>query len=106
MAQVLLRNEKDVKGNKLPEIREDKFGPAIFDKSSLEQMLRRAQLAILNPSLPTKQFETVDTDGLIDLTELQFSPNVVCVDISGPGVTNLSFIDLPGMPCQRLSYSY
>jgi len=27
----------------------------------------------------------------------EFSPNVVCLDISGPGLPNLSFYDLPGV---------
>lgn len=30
------------------------------------------------------------------LKALDFSRNVVCIDIWGPGLTDLSFIDLPG----------
>ncbi len=102
-AQVSLRKERDENGNKLAEIRETKFGPVIHDKANLEEMLRCAQLAILNPTLPHSCFEDLDSSCFDALgppegspRQLQFSPNVVCVDISGPDLTDLSFIDLPG----------
>ena len=66
-------------------------------------MIRRAQLAILNPSVPAERFVDFDTTtlspGELPLEsekQLQFSSNVVCLDLSGPDLTDLSFIDLPG----------
>lgn len=66
-------------------------------------MLRRAQLAILNPTLPSEFFLNVDIEkwesGQLPFgskRQLQFSSNVVCIDIFSRAVTNLSFIDLPG----------
>lgn len=47
--QVSLRIEySDETGKRLPETREKKFGPLITDPSLLEDVLRRAQLAVLN----------------------------------------------------------
>ncbi|TDL25543.1 hypothetical protein BD410DRAFT_717419 [Rickenella mellea] len=103
-AQVLLRFERDEAGNRLPEVKEEKFGPPIVAKSELELQLKRAQLAILNPSVASELFVELDlsvlTSGCPPLgsdRQLQFSPNVVCLDISGPELTDLSFIDLPGI---------
>lgn len=102
--QLFLRKETDAEGNKIPTT-EEKFGPLLTDKNELEEMLRRAQLAILNPSLGSDFFIDLDTSSL-DQGEkppgsdrqLSFSNNVVCMDLSGPEVIDLSFIDLPGPP--------
>ena len=100
--QVLLRIETDVDGNKI-QAREEKFGPLLTEKADLEEVLRRAQLAILNPSLPSDFFVEFDTSSLKpgerpsgSLRQLQFSNNVVCLDLAGPDIIDLSFIDLPG----------
>ncbi len=96
-SQVSLRFEKNSAGNQLTNVREHKFGPIIHSKNELEDMLRRAQIAVLNPSTPAAHFETADLQHTSMLeNELSFSPNVVCVDVSGPDVPDLSFIDLPG----------
>ena len=50
----------------------------------------------------TNQMGSIWYEELIDLNdtfELQFTMNVVCVDIRGPQVGNLSVIDLPGLIC-------
>lgn len=101
--QVLLRKETDENGNKVS-AKEIPFGPVLLDKTQLEEMLRRAQLAILNPSLPPSFFEDFDTKSLKlgekppgSIRQLAFSNNVVCLDLQAPEVTDLSFIDLPGM---------
>ncbi|EKM56257.1 uncharacterized protein PHACADRAFT_140877 [Phanerochaete carnosa HHB-10118-sp] len=101
--QVLLRRETDANGNKI-QAREEPFGPVLYDKEELEEMLRRAQLAILNPSIPPERFVDFDTKSLgpgeIPLDserQLGFSDDVVCLDLSSPDVTDLSFIDLPGI---------
>ena len=100
--QILIRRETDADGNKIPTT-EEKFGGVLYEKSELEEMLRRAQLAILNPSLPADSLVDFDTNSLEpgerppgSTRQLQFSNNVVCLDISGPDVTDLAFIDLPG----------
>lgn len=99
--QVLLRYERDEHGNRLDEVREEKFGQILTDRSLLEDMLRRAQLAILNPSVQAKRFVDYDLsdDSSLPLgseRQLQFSCNVVCMDLQSPEVADLSFIDLPG----------
>ena len=106
--QVLIRRETDEHGSKIS-AREEPFGEVIYDKAELEEMLRRAQLAVLNPSLRSDFFLDFDTDTLKpgqappgSDRQLQFSDDVVCLDITGPDVTDLSFIDLPG---ELLTYS-
>lgn len=101
--QILIRRDTDADGNKIS-TREEKFGSVLYDKSELEEMLRRAQLAILNPSLPADSLLAFDTSSLApgerppgSERQLQFSNNVVCLDLSGPDVIDLAFIDLPGM---------
>ncbi|KAF8503172.1 P-loop containing nucleoside triphosphate hydrolase protein [Gautieria morchelliformis] len=102
--QVLLRFEKDETGQPISEVREVKFGPLLTDKSKLEEMLRCAQLVILNPSVPHTSFVDFDTSAIVpgepllgDKKSLQFSSNVVPLDLSGPDSADLSFIDLPGI---------
>ena len=89
--QVLLRLEKDESGQPVPDVQEVRFGEVITDKSKLEDMLRRAQLAILNPSVNYKSFIDFDIDQCISGQPplgsqklLQFSSNIVCLDIFGP----------------------
>ena len=102
--QILLRKETDENGFPLAtNKREEPFGPPVTDKSELEEAIRRAQLAILNPSVAANKFIHFDTTTLVprelplgSTKQLQFSSNVVCLDISGPNLTDLSFIDLPG----------
>jgi hypothetical protein len=93
--RVALRFTHDRTGQPLGQARNEDFGPVIFDKALVEERIRRAQRAILNPSSPRTQFlEGEDED--LDATELSFSSNVVSLAISGPGVADLSFCDLPG----------
>ncbi|KAF9507704.1 hypothetical protein BS47DRAFT_1488702 [Hydnum rufescens UP504] len=106
-SQVFLRIETDSSGRRLNQIKEAKFGPVLHDKDALELMLRRAQLAILNPSVESSKFVRLGekealsaADGIPPLgskEQLAFSSNVVCIDVSGPDVADLSFIDLPGI---------
>ncbi|OTB09408.1 hypothetical protein M426DRAFT_315968 [Hypoxylon sp. CI-4A] len=77
----------------------------IFDPSEIEGVLRWAQIAILNH---TKNFELfIPDEGFIaknnsldvaaSETEAQFSPNIVALEMKGPGLPDLSFYDLPGV---------
>ncbi|KAN0060747.1 hypothetical protein ACQY0O_007405 [Thecaphora frezii] len=92
---VKLRFERDEDGSLLDNIRELPFGEPILDKANVEDRLRRAQLAILNPSTDAAAFLSADCD-LNAKPKLGFSTNLVCIDITGPGVISLSFVDLPG----------
>jgi len=102
-AQVLLRRERHEDGTKLNIVHEIPFGPPLTDEQELESRLKRAQLAILNPHVGPEKFvdlnlETVTpNEAPFGGPQLSFSSNVVCVDISSPLVTDLAFIDLPGL---------
>ncbi|KAK4579939.1 hypothetical protein LTR86_000140 [Recurvomyces mirabilis] len=65
----------------------------IEDKGQLEDMLRRAQHAIVNPSRNPRDFRSGPYSETI---EVGFSPNIVSLQIQGPGLSELSFFDLPG----------
>jgi GTPase SAR1 family protein len=75
----------------------------VSDKSELEEVLRWAQIALLNPSLDYHQFipgsGTIAQNGLKQgqKHEADFSPNIVAIEISGPRLPALSFYDLPGI---------
>ncbi|KAI9654736.1 MAG: hypothetical protein M1829_000872 [Trizodia sp. TS-e1964] len=82
------------------------------DKNAMEGVIHRAQLATLNPSQPYHRYipgsPTID-----DTFQVKFSPNVVQLEvcasmievtsntdlskISGPGLPELAFYDLPGV---------
>ena len=73
------------------------FGPVITDKDEVEDRLRRAQLAILHPDDSPEHY--LDVDDLDNLADQQsgFSTNYISLQISGPDVPDLSFVDLPGI---------
>ncbi|KAI0458702.1 P-loop containing nucleoside triphosphate hydrolase protein [Xylaria acuta] len=75
------------------------------DPISIDEILRWAQVATLNPSQNPQQFvpgtgkyakETTLEDAKRS-TEARFSPNVVILEMRGPGFPDLSFYDLPGL---------
>lgn len=83
----------------------------LTDKSQVQDALIRAQSAVLNPSRNWREFvpdyphpypsstsfsEFKSPPSLGDF-QVKFSPNVVCMDITGPDLPNLAFIDLPGV---------
>ncbi|KAF8921041.1 P-loop containing nucleoside triphosphate hydrolase protein [Mucidula mucida] len=99
--RISIRREYD-KHKRLDDIREIPFGDLITDKSEVELALRRAQLAVLNPSIPIPKILKSSVEELNDWStqsahQVPFSRNVVCVDLEGPDLTDLSFIDLPGL---------
>ncbi|KAK7017181.1 P-loop containing nucleoside triphosphate hydrolase protein [Favolaschia claudopus] len=91
---VELRFITDKNGQPLGHARNEAFGDEISDKSQVEDRIRRAQRAILNPSKPARTFLD-DTED--DTTELSFSTNYISLQISGPELADLSFVDLPGL---------
>jgi hypothetical protein len=85
----------DAAGQPLGQIRSESFGPTMFDKVDVEERIRRAQRAILNPSTNAREFlEGPDEDP--EFRQLTFSKNCVCLEIKGEDVADLSFVDLPG----------
>ncbi|KIM82118.1 hypothetical protein PILCRDRAFT_485567 [Piloderma croceum F 1598] len=98
--QVSIRWEFDMNDKPLDKVSEVRFGSLITDKGDVELALRRAQAAVLNPSLPDTSFLACSMDELKNGARgnqkpLQFSRNVVCVDLEGPTLTDLNFIDMP-----------
>lgn len=61
----------------------------------MEERIRQAQRAILNPSKPFQGFLEGKEESQHSI-ELSFSNNCVSLQISGPGLADLSFCDLPG----------
>ncbi|KAI1074245.1 P-loop containing nucleoside triphosphate hydrolase protein [Whalleya microplaca] len=85
--------------------RDTKPFKTIFDPSEIEEVLRWAQVAILNHNRSYELFipgeGAVAKETELDLaareTDSQFSPNIVALEIKGPGLPDLSFYDLPGV---------
>ncbi|KAH9965455.1 P-loop containing nucleoside triphosphate hydrolase protein [Russula dissimulans] len=80
-------------GSALANLQKMPFGEPITEKSAVTERIRRAQRAILNPSTPSSVF----LQGADSEHEISFSANRIVLDISGPDVTDLNFIDLPGL---------
>lgn len=99
----LLTFETDLRGDALPTVKEIQFGKPLTEARDVELGLRRAQLAILNPTIDPMKFVELEKATLKNGPlafegsdpPLEFSSNVICVDISGPEVTDLAFVDLP-----------
>ncbi|KAF9234007.1 P-loop containing nucleoside triphosphate hydrolase protein [Melanogaster broomeanus] len=64
-------------------------------QSEVQDRIRRAQLAILNPSRYHEEF--LQGEHSSDQTEVSFSGNYVSLEISGKDLADLSFVDLPGL---------
>ena len=100
----MLRRTVDKQGQPLGIADNIPFGLDITNKADVEERIRRAQRAILNPSTNPSAFLS-GADGEPDgRPELSFSKNCVCLELSGPDLTDLSFCDLPGtllfpVPC-------
>ncbi|TCD68939.1 hypothetical protein EIP91_009329 [Steccherinum ochraceum] len=101
VARVSIRTEYDSQGTRLNDIHEVSFGDDIVNAQDVELRLRQAQALVLSASRhPDKlEFLSKSADDLRNLTHAthQFSRNVVCIDISGPELANLDFVDLPGL---------
>lgn len=87
-----LRLHTDKHGQPTP-VRTVAFGAPISDPAEVAERIRRAQRAILNPSAKPKGFLNGDDEAAPEIT---FSRNCVSLEISGPDVVDLSFVDLPG----------
>ncbi|KAI0066060.1 P-loop containing nucleoside triphosphate hydrolase protein [Artomyces pyxidatus] len=96
--QISIRWEYDEDNNKM-KVKEDRFGDQITDKVDVELALRRAQFLVLNRDIDPQTVLGMSVDSLKAGVgnSLAFSRNIVCVDLEGPDLTDLSFIDLPGL---------
>ena len=79
----------------LKQVRNEPFGEPIHVRSEVEDRVRRAQRAILNPGTAPTQFLTGPLDDT-SKAQVAFSMNTICLQISGQDVADLSFCDLPG----------
>ncbi|KAJ3981520.1 P-loop containing nucleoside triphosphate hydrolase protein [Lentinula detonsa] len=98
--RISIRNEFDCDGNRLREVAEKIFIEKITKKSEVELALRKAQFAVLNPEISWTSILAASAEELKTMGNAKyvpFSQNVVCVDLEGPELTDLSFIDLPGL---------
>ncbi|KAI1344578.1 hypothetical protein F5Y15DRAFT_411407 [Xylariaceae sp. FL0016] len=75
------------------------------DSIQLEELLRWAQIATLNPGKGHEQYipeegalaTETNLEEAIQHTEAKFSPNLVALEMKGPDFPDLSFYDLPGI---------
>ncbi|KAJ5595099.1 uncharacterized protein N7459_001307 [Penicillium hispanicum] len=79
---------------------EDEVFVTLTDKDKVQDAIRWAQLAILNPRTPSQDYVPGNNLGMSMEAEEKFSPNVVRLDISAPSFPALSFYDLPGVISQ------
>jgi hypothetical protein len=76
---------------------EIEFGSVVTDMSQVAPLVRRAQIALLNPSIAPRRFLEM-TEDILDQRvpdALQFSRNVVCVNLEGPQLVDVTFIEVP-----------
>jgi GTPase SAR1 family protein len=78
----------------LPEQKMIRFADVNIEEQ-LEQALRLAQIAILNPQM--HPMEVLNKNDVNHSLALGFSQNLVHLKISGPGLPELSLYDLPGV---------
>ncbi|KAH7099991.1 P-loop containing nucleoside triphosphate hydrolase protein [Auriculariales sp. MPI-PUGE-AT-0066] len=94
---VSLRFITDQYGAPLNPIRNVPFGEVMTDKDEVESRLRRAQLAILDPHSDHNKFLEIEDIESAVRAQNGFSHNYISLQISGPDVPDLSFVDLPGI---------
>jgi hypothetical protein len=97
--QVTIRWEFEPSGKRMHSIDRQVFGPRITDKRDVEMRLRQAQAAVLNPKTPANQFLHKKEEDLKNFvsTNPSISMNVVSVELEGPDLVDLAFVDLPGI---------
>lgn len=92
-----LRFKYDAHGQPLPVQEQLPFGGTIYDREEVKDRVARAQLAILNPNFDDANFPaSFLTSSAPETSAISFSRNVIVLQVSGPEVVDLSFVDLPG----------
>ncbi|CAG8657475.1 26390_t:CDS:2 [Dentiscutata erythropus] len=105
--QVSLRKEYDENEKRLSRPIETKFGDLINDINQVGLTVRRAQKALLNPTQDNDRYlEWNFNCDELKSDDLDFTKNVVCIEIKAPNVPNLSLIDLPGIIPHKLDLGY
>ncbi|KIM36796.1 hypothetical protein M413DRAFT_13760 [Hebeloma cylindrosporum] len=94
---VSLRFSHDQKRQALDQVTNPQFGEIIYDRTEVEERIRRAQRAVLNPELPLDYFLEGRLVAAENGPQTTFTMNCVSLRISGPDVVDLSFCDLPGL---------
>ncbi|KAF9888697.1 hypothetical protein FE257_008455 [Aspergillus nanangensis] len=79
---------------------EDEPFITLSNKDSIDEAIKWAQLAILNPNRSSADYIPGQNTETSSHCYVKFSPNVVRLDISAPNFPNLSFYDLPGVISQ------
>ncbi|KAE8351641.1 P-loop containing nucleoside triphosphate hydrolase protein [Aspergillus coremiiformis] len=79
---------------------EDEHFLTLSDKTQVQEAIKYAQLAILNPGQSARDYNPVENVSISTQSQVKFSPNVVRLDISAADFPNLSFYDLPGVISQ------
>lgn len=79
---------------------EDEHFTTLFEKNDVKKAIWWAQLAVLNPQMDSQDFVPGNNQNTQKTALVKFSPNAVRLDISGTGLPNLSFYDLPGVISQ------
>lgn len=69
------------------------FGPDILDAEDVCKRITKAQTAVLHPEIDPKQSLNGNR---VEWGESGFSNDSILVEIEGPEITDLSFVDLPG----------
>jgi len=92
--RISLRLEYNEKGEKVGDSA-PKFFAETMHKREVTDLIRGAQLAILNPSKEPGMFIRQNLD-FVDDGSLNFSRNAVVMEITGATV-DITFIDLPGL---------
>ncbi|KAJ5093903.1 dynamin GTPase [Penicillium angulare] len=69
----------------------------LIDRNQVEDAIRWAQLAILNPQSDSQDYVPGKNTGTSTAMDVKFSPNVIRLDMTAPNLPNLSFYDLPGV---------
>ncbi|KAH7337211.1 P-loop containing nucleoside triphosphate hydrolase protein [Rhizoctonia solani] len=76
--------------------KEIEFGPRMTDRMEVQERIRRAQLAILNPTTEPSTFLSANENKSYPSSR-SFSQNCVIVALSGNELSDLNFVDLPGL---------
>lgn len=92
----------DELGRSLTQPQSIQFGDALSNPDDVEDRVRRAQQAILTPSVSPEEFLYMSTSGA---RELSFSKNYILIQVEGSNVADLSFVDLPGKQNYFASFS-
>ncbi|KAJ3353263.1 hypothetical protein HDU91_005915 [Kappamyces sp. JEL0680] len=91
-----IRKEFDAAGMPLASVATNGISMETTEPAEVELLIRRAQKMLLNPSADPAKYLQASPYDLSRADELLFTPNIVCVEISGASV-DLALIDLPGI---------